>query len=96
MEITGKIIRKEPTERFSETFEKQDIYLDCSNYEQGTGRKFENYVKIQFINAKIDLLNHINEGERVKVNFNIKGRFSEKDGQEFFFQNLSGYRIEKL
>ncbi len=96
MELIGVIHTLGEEQKFSETFEMQLVYLDCSTYEQGTGRKFENILKIQFVNAKIDLLKGFQVGERVKVSFNIQGRFREVDGKTYHNQNLNAWKIEKL
>lgn len=97
MELYGMIKSIGVVERLTETFSKVDVMLDTSTYEQGTGRKFENYAKVQFINANIDKLADFREGERVKVSFGIYGKeTTTSEGKTYFNQNLNGYKIEKI
>ena len=95
MELYAQIISIEEMRQMSETFVLREMLLDCSTYEQGTGRRFENILRVQAINAKVDLLNGFKEGERVKVKIYPNGRFYEKDGERKHSQNLNLFKIEK-
>lgn len=97
MELHGMIKTIGKIERITESFSKVEVILDISTYEQGTGKKFENYAKLQFCNANIDKLVGFQVGERVKISFGIYGKEAKTaEGKTFFNQNLNAFKIEKL
>lgn len=97
MEIIGIIKEIREIEQLSETFVRRAFILDSSIYDQGSGKKWENYNKFQLIGRNVDIINHFTTGQRVKITFNINGRFvKSKDGTDFFAQNLNAYKIEQL
>lgn len=97
MEIIGIIKEIGAIEQLSETFVKRDFLLDVSAYEQGSGKRWENYNKFQLMGRNVDILSHFTTRQRVKVTFNIIGRFVQtKDGKDFFVQNLNAYKIEEF
>lgn len=97
MEIIGIIKEIGAIEQLSETFVKRDFMLDVSTYEQGSSKKWKNYNKFQLMGRNVDILSHFTTGQRVKVTFNINGRFAQaKEGRDFFVQNLTAYKIEEF
>ena len=55
--------------------------------------KPQNY-EIQFWNAKADLLDKFIEGQIVEVEYDVRGRYWQKDGKEGVFNYLIGESIE--
>lgn len=97
MELHGMLRSIGRVERITESFTKVDVILDTSTYEQGTGKKYENYAKLQFINDHINKLSEFREGDRVKIGFRISGKESTtSEGKAFFSQNLNAFKIEKI
>lgn len=98
MEITGTIKEIGKIKEFNNDFKVQDLILDISQYNQTTGEKYENFVKLQISKSKpMDFINNCKIGEVVKVNFNLSGKFltNEETGKEFFIQNLNAWKIER-
>jgi hypothetical protein len=52
---------------------------------------YPNYIKFQSVQDKCDLLNQFQEGEPIKVSFDLRGR----QWQDKYFTNLNAWRIEK-
>ncbi|MCT3661074.1 DUF3127 domain-containing protein [Elizabethkingia anophelis] len=96
MELTGMIMAIDPAQQRTEDFTVQEFILDISQYQQGTGKKYENYAKLQVTNDRIELLKNLKINDRVHVSFNVSGRIYEKDGQKRFGQNLNVFKITKL
>lgn len=97
MELHGMIKTIGEKEQITENFSKMEVLLDTSTYEQGTGKKFENYAKVQFCNAHTEKLTTFKVGDRVKIEFGIYGKEAQtRDGKTFFSQNLNAYKIEKI
>ena len=75
-------------------FNKRELVLDASRYEQFTGRKIENYPKLEFIGNKCSILDQFQVGQLVTVSFFLSGRKSEKNGYVNYFTNVTGYDVE--
>jgi hypothetical protein len=92
LEVTGKLHVKYPAQQVSERFKKREFVLELA--EEINGNVYTNYAKMQLVQNKCDILDRFNEGDAVKVSFNIKGNKWEKDGKVNFITNLDAWRIE--
>lgn len=74
------------TQAVSEKFQKREFVLEAQdgNYTQ--------YIKMQLVQDKCDLIDSYNVGDQVKVHFNLRGR----EWQDKFFTNLDAWKIEKV
>jgi len=93
-EITGKLIEKYKTQQVTDRFVKREFVLEKREM-AGTGEYIET-IKFQLTQDRCDLVENIQIGEDIKVNFNIRGRRWEKDGQVNYFNNLEAWKVEKL
>jgi hypothetical protein len=91
-EVTGKLHAKYDTHQVNERFRKREFVLELS--EEINGNVYTNYAKMQLVQNKCDLLDRYNEGDMLRVNFNIKGNRWERDGKVNFITNLDAWRIE--
>ena len=92
-EIKGKLIFKEDTQHISERFQKREFVIEVENEKNP---QWNDFIKIQLIQDRCDLLENIALNENIKVYFNVRGRKWENKGQVSYFTNLEGWRIEKL
>lgn len=76
------------------TFQKRQIVLDASHYDQYTGQKFENYPQFQFLQMNCAQLDNFKVGDIAVVSFAINGRSYEKDGVKKWINDIIGYKIE--
>jgi len=83
-EIEGKLVKKYETESKTGSFQAREFVIEISegNYPQ--------FVKFQLVQDKCSLLDHLNEGDRIKVNFDLRGR--EWNGK--YFTNLNAWRVQ--
>ena len=88
-EVTGKLIYKEATQKISDRFQKREV-------ENEKNPQWNDFVKVQLIQDRCDLLENIQLEENIKVYFNLRGRKWENNGQVSYFTNLEGWRIEKI
>jgi len=51
-------------------------------------------IKFQMTQNNCDKLDGYNEGDEVKVTFNLRGREYTKDGRTSYFTNLDAWKIE--
>ncbi|PID93348.1 MAG: hypothetical protein CSA95_08170 [Bacteroidetes bacterium] len=91
-ELEGKLIAIYDTQEITSTFKKREFVLEHS--EQINGRDFINTIKFQIVQDRCQQLDNFKVEDRVKVNFSIKGRRWEKNGQVNYFNNLEAWRIE--
>lgn len=84
-EITGKLHKKFDTEKKTETFRAREfvILVEEGNYPQ--------YIKFQLTQDRCELIDSYNEGDQIKVSFDLRGR----EWQEKYFTNLNAWRIGK-
>lgn len=82
-EITGDIVEIMSTQTFNKGFKKREFVIETSD------GKFPQKILMQTVQDKCDLLNSFEEGDTVKVAFDIKGR--EYNGK--YFNALEAYRI---
>ncbi|MBR9922405.1 MAG: DUF3127 domain-containing protein [Bacteroidetes bacterium] len=84
-EIEGTLYKKFDTEKKTETFQAREFVLQIQdgNYPQ--------YIKFQLTQDRCDLVNDYNEGDGMKVHFDLRGR----EWNDRFFTNLNAWRVEK-
>ena len=92
-EVTGKLIYKEATQKISDRFQKREFVIEVENEKNP---QWNDFVKVQLIQDRCDLLETIQLNENIKVYFNLRGRKWENNGQVSYFTNLEGWRIEKV
>ncbi|MDV3568170.1 hypothetical protein CMU71_14855 [Elizabethkingia anophelis] len=90
MELTGTIKKKGEVQTFGSGFQKVELVLL-------TEEQYPQPILIEFLSDKIDLLNSIKEGDKVKVGINIRGReWQAPDGKVAYFNSITGWRVEKV
>ncbi len=91
-EITGSLILKEDEVAISDRFKKREFVIEVPNERNS---EWNDFVKFQLTQDRCNLIDSFNEGDQLKVNFNIRGRKWEKDGRVNYFSNLEAWRVEK-
>ncbi|NLB68709.1 MAG: DUF3127 domain-containing protein [Lentisphaerae bacterium] len=85
-EYTGTVKVIGEVQTFPSGFSKREIVVTSED------ERYPQDVVFEFIKERAELLNSINEADRVKITFDIGGR--EYNGR--YFNNLKGWRVEKL
>ncbi|MFN0213793.1 MAG: DUF3127 domain-containing protein [Saprospiraceae bacterium] len=83
-EVEGKLHRVFPTEQKSASFSAREFVLEIpdGNYPQ--------LIKFQAVQDRCGILDNFNEGDQVKVSFDLRGR--EWNGK--YLTNLNAWRME--
>jgi hypothetical protein len=91
MEVTGKIKKIDETKTFgSNGFRKREMVLT-------TDEQYPQFLLIEFVQDKCDLLNNFRVGEDVRVSINLRGReWQSPQGEIKYFNSIQGWRLEKL
>ncbi|MFC2138258.1 DUF3127 domain-containing protein [Bacteroidota bacterium] len=92
-ELLGKLIVKEEVVEINQSFRKQDFVIEVENERNSD---WNDFVKFQITQDRCALLNEFNIGDYIKVNFNIRGRKWEKDGNINYITNLEAWRLDKV
>jgi hypothetical protein len=93
-EISGKVIDISPVNQVSDKFKKREFVIEKK--ETGGAAVFIDYIKVQLVQDKCDLINESFLNEEIKIWFNLKGNKWERDGKVNYFTNLDAWKIEKL
>ena len=84
-EIEGKLHKKFPEETKGESFRVRDFVIE-------TDGQYPQFIKFQLTQDRCSAIESYNEGEMIKVSFDLRGR----EWNEKYFTNLNAWRIEKL
>ena len=93
-ELQGKLLEKFDTIQRTESFKVREFVVEKS--EDVNGKIITNYIKFQSTQDRTPILDRINVGDEVKVQFNIRGTKWAKDGKTSYFTNLDAWRIEQV
>ena len=90
-ETTGILKVKKDTQQVSEKFSKREFVMTTDMTTQ-----YHQYISMQLTQDKCALLDAYNEGDEVKVSFNLRGReWSGPEGVKYF-NSLEAWRLEKV
>lgn len=91
MEVQGKIKQIGETQTFgSNGFRKRELVIT-------TEEQYPQFLLIEFVQDKTDLLNNYQVGQNVKVSINLRGReWVNPQGETKYFNSIQGWRIENL
>jgi hypothetical protein len=91
MEVEGKIkVIGETKEYGSNGFRKREVVIT-------TEEQYPQFLNIEFIQDKTDVVDNFNVGEKVKIGINLKGReWVSPQGETKYFNSIQGWRIEKV
>lgn len=83
-EIEGKLHKKFDTQNKTETFQAREFVIM-------TDGQYPQYVKFQLTQDRCALIDPHNEGDQIKVYFDLRGR----EWNEKYFTNLNAWKVEK-
>ncbi|HZH69483.1 MAG TPA: DUF3127 domain-containing protein [Flavobacteriaceae bacterium] len=91
MEVQGKIKHIGETQTFGNNgFKKREIVIT-------TEEQYPQFLMIEFVQDKTDLLNNYSVGQNVKISINLRGReWINPQGETKYFNSIQGWRIESL
>lgn len=91
-ELVGNLILKESTQDVSASFKKREFVIEVANEKNN---EWNDFIKFQLTQDRCAAIDSIDNGDKIKVTFNIRGRKWEKDGKVNYFSNLEAWRVEK-
>ena len=90
MEVAGKIKVINAEQQVSASFKKRELVVT-------TEEQYPQFISINFVQDKCDLLNNLQVGEEVKVAINLRGReWVNPQGETKYFNDIQGWKIDKV
>jgi hypothetical protein len=91
MEVIGTLKTKFDTQKVSDRFQKREFILTTE-----ANTPYPQHVSFQVTQDKCSILDQYNDGEELKVQFNLRGR--EWNGPQGikYFNTLEAWRIERV
>src|SRR4028119_1985907 len=90
MEVIGKIYLLGVEEKVSDKFTKRLLVIE-------TEEQYPQFISINFVQDKCDLLDPYSEGDQVKVSINLRGReWVNPQGETKFFNDIQGWKVQKV
>ena len=86
-DITGTLVKKYETETKGESFRVRDFVIKAND-----GGQYDNFVKFQTTQDRTSIIDDMNEGDEIKVHFDLRGR----QWQDKYFTNLNAWRVESV
>ena len=82
-EIAGRLHKIFPTEQKTDSFKAREFVIE-------TDGQYPQYVKFQLVQDKCEAMDSMQEGESIKVYFDLRGR----EWQGKYFTNLQAWKLE--
>jgi len=90
MEITAIIKRVEATRTVGEqNFKFRELIVT-------TEEQYPQTLCIQFVQGKCEELDKLAPGQKVKIDINLRGKETTKDGKVSVFNTIQGWRIQTV
>lgn len=90
-EITGTVHEVMPEQEINSKFKKREVII------MTTDDKFQQFIKLEFVNDKCELADELKQEQEVKITFNIQGKpFTTKEGKTMYFTSLRAWKLEVL
>jgi len=87
--LTGTLKNKSEVKQVSDNFSKIDFVVTDEN------TQYPQHVSFQVGNQKTSLLDNVNEGDKITVSFNLRGReWTSPQGEVKYFNTLEAWKIE--
>lgn len=92
METVGLLHKKEETQKVSDKFQKRDFVLKTD-----ASTPYPQFVTFQATQDKCSILDKFQEGQEIKVHFNLRGReWNAGEKGIKYFNTLEAWRIESV
>ena len=89
MEVLGKVHFISKVQQVSDTFKKCELVVK-------TEEQYPQFISINFVQDKCDVLNGYKVGDNVTVGINLRGReWVTPQGETKYFNDIQGWKISK-
>ena len=88
-QVSGEIIEIYDVKIISDNFKKREFIL-----KHAPNPEYPDYLKLEVVQNKTDLLDKYKVGQEVVVDINLKGKKWEKGEKSGYFNSLQAWRIQ--
>ena len=89
MNIKGKLIEKFDTTKITDSFQKREFVIEYAE-----NPMYPEFVKFELTQDKCGLIDHLNTGDEIDVDFNLKGRkWTDPQGEVKYFNSLQAWKV---
>ena len=89
IQVTGEIIEIDDVKIISDNFKKREFIL-----KHAPNPEYPDFLKLEVVQNKTDLLDKYKVGQEVEVDINLKGKKWEKGKESGYFNSLQAWRIQ--
>lgn len=94
VEFAGTVYSIDPIKKYDNfSFQKVNIFVKARTDEFGESVGKDKVFPVQASNTKIELINKLQKGDKVKVEAFVDARTSEVNNEESYFLQLNLYKI---
>ena len=90
IQVTGEIIEIDDVKIISDNFKKREFIL-----KHAPNPEYPDFLKLEVVQNKTDLLDKYKVGQEVDVDINLKGKKWEKGKESGYFNSLQAWRIQE-
>ena len=87
--VTGEIVEIDDVKIISDNFKKREFIL-----KHAPNPEYPDFLKLEVVQNKTDLLDKYKVGQEVEVDINLKGKKWEKGKESGYFNSLQAWRIQ--
>ena len=88
-QVSGEIIEIYDVKIISDNFKKREFIL-----KHAPNPEYPDFLKLEVVQNKTDLLDKYKVGQEVEVDINLKGKKWEKGKESGYFNSLQAWRIQ--
>ncbi len=89
LNISGSILEISEVQQIKETFKKREFVLEVTENPQ-----YPEFIKFELIQDKCAILDAHKVGDKINVQFNLKGRkWTDREGKVVYFNSLQAWKI---
>jgi len=89
IQVTGEIVEIDDVKIISDNFKKREFIL-----KHAPNPEYPDFLKLEVVQNKTDLLDKYKVGQEVEVDINLKGKKWEKGKDSGYFNSLQAWRIQ--
>lgn len=92
MKVIGKLYSIQPVQQVTDAFKKRVFILEYSE-----NAEYPEYISFELIKDRCDILDNLQEGQKVEVSYNLKGKkWTNSEGVTKYFNTLQAWQISRV
>ena len=90
-ELQGTLFELFDTQQVTDKFKKREFVVET------TSGMYNEYIKLQAVQDKCEILDTMKKGDIIKVAFDLRGKLvNTRDGRQVYITNINAWKIERI